>query len=235
MPLGMVQLAERLAAMHDAAPDKSTGTSKFRQLANLVVGLKLCDADGKSADEGFQGGVQWDKATHGEGTKVKYKESGRTGVSTAQNRSYYDQIQIKCDDDGSTDWVYTRNVSVIDYGPLEEALESGAFEVAVDAAGLRAACADSKVLELELPTPSEMFERAVLERQIAAVWRWADTLADGALEAKELVRVAEDTQKRFERDDQLMTALRSICDQHQQKQVSEKQFRGACLEHPRTI
>eukprot|EP01045_Picozoa_sp_COSAG04_P009904 COSAG04_NODE_591_length_12289_cov_10.947252_3_plen_1124_part_00 len=125
------------------------------------------------------------------------------------------------DDDGPPPSFSTRDVSVEDHSALDAALGSGAFDgVSVTEADFRAACREAPAVELKVwnddnplkgermmldktfadawfeklrlaPALDVAFEAAVLERQIDAVWRWADAVADGTLAYGELEHLAD--------------------------------------------
>ena len=90
-------------------------------------------------------------------------------------------------------------MQVVEWHALEAALEAGAFDgTMLFEADFRTACHEGDFVEawrrkLQLPdtTVDQAFEAAVRQRKIDAVWRWADTVADGTLQKEELERLGD--------------------------------------------
>jgi hypothetical protein len=190
----------------DEAQQGSLGKKELERLAGerslpvvqVFQQLKVCTTDSKPASE-FAPSVEWDNAKHGKGTAVMQKSDGRCGVSIMDIVNG-DNIKIKYDDDGSvSDWIKTDKVQAIYWQALEAALEAGMFDGAtLSEADFRTACREGyfvkawcKKLELPYATIYQAFEEAVRQRKVDAVWGWADTVADGALQKEELERLAD--------------------------------------------
>eukprot|EP01045_Picozoa_sp_COSAG04_P005468 COSAG04_NODE_254_length_18809_cov_8.025869_26_plen_564_part_00 len=125
----------------------------------------------------------------GEGSAVRH--NGRRGTAAAEpgtDSAYinHNAIQIRWEDDGTvSDWI---NVSEMD---VEVSVGREDFVAACTQHPERTAKMHPWALYFTVPRLKEKADAALLEAKIAAVWRWADTVADGELNATELRRLAD--------------------------------------------
>ena len=106
------------------------------------------------------------------------RHDGRLGTAT-MNPDHDNDIKIEWADDGSeSGWIKAHKVEVV---RLEPGVGREAFA---------AACTRHPERTAKMHAGLPVYE-AVLEARIGAVWKWADTVADGELGTAELSRLAD--------------------------------------------
>eukprot|EP01045_Picozoa_sp_COSAG04_P008202 COSAG04_NODE_450_length_14158_cov_17.389573_12_plen_332_part_00 len=139
----------------------------------------------------------------GEGSAVRH--NGRRGTA-ATEPGERDRIRIR--------WEEIRRED--DYGQFAHPKVSELdVQVSVGREDFVAACAQhperTTQMFLHLAKAEEKADAAVLEAKIAAVWRWADTIADGELGATELLRLADRVSDEMYDDDDPEKRLEEVC------------------------
>eukprot|EP01045_Picozoa_sp_COSAG04_P008194 COSAG04_NODE_450_length_14158_cov_17.389573_4_plen_633_part_00 len=165
----------------------------------------------------------------GEGSAVRH--DGRRGTVATEPVDWGDGdniwIQVRWDDDDGT------ASDEIKVSELEVEVRVGreAFVAACIQHPKRTAKMHTGLLYMYATVPhlKEKAEAAVLEAKIAAVWRWADTVADGELGPTELRRLADRAERR--RYDQVCEALGLVA-ANEAVSISEEAFAAACRAKP---
>eukprot|EP01045_Picozoa_sp_COSAG04_P021972 COSAG04_NODE_2419_length_4162_cov_3.588481_4_plen_550_part_00 len=160
----------------------------------------------------------------GEDSAVRH--NGRRGTAAAEPVKFtdgQDRIKIRRDDGTVSDWT---KVSELD---MEVSVERKRLITACNHHPERTAKTHAGLLYATVPQLKEAAEAAVLEAKIAAVWRWADTVADGELGPTELRRLADRAERR--RYDEVCEALGLVA-ANEAVSLGEEAFAAACRAKP---